>query len=300
MDLISEVGKRPCSSGHTIIYNLNLQSISALEPTDCQIVSLPVNIEAAHHRGVQEVHPIYAIDKRQEVHDVHPTSATDAPQEVHDVHPNHPLTIQEPSAAAAASTDDLEFEKFLSVHPRPKDLDVSRKPFDALIVSGVKISDFLKAAQNYADQQKGQVHRWIAGSDKWLRTRGYEDALRSASNQPGCDQDSKRVKLAARTQPKPWQNWPSLLVREGDGACFTEWQEWSSANGLGDLAAWPVAKGSLVMLPSRWPPTSDEGRSQKTIDWLLSLGGCLESCVVAGKITYLPKTNLAGFSNDHV
>ena len=103
------------------------------------------------------------------------------------MNPNPPLTIQEPNAAAAASTSDLEFNNFLSAHPRPKDQVKTRKLFNAAIASGVVVADLLKAAQIYAEQQKGQPHRYKAGSDTWLEKRGYEDALRGAPNSSTVD-----------------------------------------------------------------------------------------------------------------
>lgn len=358
MGLIHEVGKRPCSSGYTIVYDLNLKSISALEPSNPKLKKHSMNIEASHPQGVQEVNPlgvaervqevhdvnpIRANDKDQEVHQMHPTSSLDEPQGVHEVNPNHPITIHESSAAVAASTRDLEFENFLKAHPRGKDPVKSRKLYDAVVASGVPSSDLLKAARVYADQQKDQTYRMIAGSDSWLEKRGYEDALRSLVAVSGAENvsetmilDATRIKNHDATKygplqfsprlaqwlleegllttddcraagialPKPWQNWPSLPVRQSDVAYFNQWQEWSSANCLGDVKAWPIAKtgadGVLVMLPSRWPPTSDEVRSQQTVDWLHSIGVCLKSCAVPNKTSHFPKNNHTGIPNDHV
>ncbi|MCZ4352677.1 hypothetical protein O4H61_09165 [Roseovarius aestuarii] len=154
MGLISEVGKRPCSSGHTIVYNLNLQSITALEPTDCQIESLPVNIEVSHHRGVQKMHAIYAIDKRQEAHDVHP---------------NHPLTIQEPSVAKATSDLDLVFfEEFAAAFPRIGNLKKTEAALRVAIADGASPEVILAGAKAYAVEQAGNQTRYIAFSENWV------------------------------------------------------------------------------------------------------------------------------------
>ena len=179
--LISEVGKRPCSSGYTIVYHLNLHSIAALETTEHKNANQRMNFGNTVAQGVQEVNPIQADGNVQGVHDVHPPSAADEPQGVHDVNPNPPLTIQKTSAADAASTNDLDFDDFLNAHPRPKDPVKSRKLFNAAVASGMAVADLLKAAQIYAEQQKCQPHRFIAGSDAGLERRGYEDALRRRS-----------------------------------------------------------------------------------------------------------------------
>jgi hypothetical protein len=160
--LISAVGKRPCSGGHTIIYQLNLKAILALEPANAAI-----DDKFEESRGLSS----------QGVNDVHPPSETDSPKVVHDVHPNHPSTIQEPSVARA--TSDLEFEDFQNAHPRPKDPEKTRRMFDKVVLSGTTAADLIKAADIFREQQKGQTHRFITGSDKWLESRGYEDALRS-------------------------------------------------------------------------------------------------------------------------
>lgn len=70
--LISAVGKRPCSGGHTIIYQLNLKAILALEPANAAI-----DDKFEESRGLSS----------QGVNDVHPPSETDSPKGVHDVPP---------------------------------------------------------------------------------------------------------------------------------------------------------------------------------------------------------------------
>ncbi len=110
-----------------------------------------------------------------------PSNSTKSPIKLHGSGDEHLREhLNETNAAAAASTSDLDFENFLNAHPRPKDPAQSRRLFDAVIASGMPVSDLLKAAQIYAEQQKDQPYRFKAGSDAWLARRGYEDALRGA------------------------------------------------------------------------------------------------------------------------
>jgi hypothetical protein len=199
--LISAVGKRPCSGGHTIIYQLNLKAILALEPANAAIDDKFEESRGLSSQGVNDVHPPSETDSPKGVHDVPPPvkqihprwcmtspppSETDSPKVVHDVHPNHPSTIQEPSVARA--TSDLEFEDFQNAHPRPKDPEKTRRLFDKVVLSGTTAADLIKAANIFREQQKGQTHRFITGSDKWLDSRGYEDALRSTVSVRSSDE----------------------------------------------------------------------------------------------------------------
>jgi hypothetical protein len=194
MGLISTAGRRRCSSGYTTVYQLNLKSIAALEPTNSQIEKTSTNCEANHPKGVQHVHPFDPVGKQQEVQDVRPTGAPDSSQEVQHVHPNHPLTIQEPSAAKAASTSDLQFAEFMDAHPRPRYSAESQKLLDALIAKGWSFADLLKAAQIYAEEQSSQKDPlFIAGSNSWLKRGGYEHALRGTNQTTAAELNSAKA-----------------------------------------------------------------------------------------------------------
>lgn len=117
-----------------------------------------------------------------------PSNSTKSPIKLHSGGDEHLREhLNETSAADAAPTRDLEFDNFLNAHPRPKDPAQSRKLFDAVIASGMPVSDLIKAAQIYADQQKNQPYCYIAGSDAWLKRRGYVDALRGATKPSAAD-----------------------------------------------------------------------------------------------------------------
>jgi len=87
--------------------------------------------------------------------------------------------VKEPSVAAPQTFSDF-FEDFLEAHPRPKNQDVTEELFTAAVEGGVDPADLLRAARIYAEQQEGNSHRHKAGSDSWLRNKGYVDALRGA------------------------------------------------------------------------------------------------------------------------
>lgn len=124
-----------------------------------------------------------------------PSNSTKSPIKLHSGGDEHLREhLNETSAADAAPTSDLEFNNFLNAHPRPKDPDQSRKLFNAVIGSGMPVSDLLKAAQIYAEQQKDTPYRFIAGSDAWLERRGYEDALRRAPKSSTADHtDAEKI-----------------------------------------------------------------------------------------------------------
>lgn len=102
--LISESGTRPCSSGLTVEYRLNLTAIEALPDTREPV---PSRAGGAHHNAVQDVHT---------VQEVHGGCAGRAHQAVQDVHTRHPITIHEPSNKIRANKKQVEAEEAVEIY----------------------------------------------------------------------------------------------------------------------------------------------------------------------------------------
>jgi hypothetical protein len=73
-------------------------------------------------------------------------------------------------------------DRFLSVYPRPGDLE---KTEDALLVavrSGATLEELLAAAKAYASEQDGNERRYVAYSDNWVSAGRWRDFSKESAD----------------------------------------------------------------------------------------------------------------------
>lgn len=90
--------------------------------------------------------------------------------------------VKEPCAGGTgAAHNPVEFERFWSAHPRPRDRSRSEKLFAEAISNGVSPEVIIGAAERYRAENAGNKPQYVAYADNWLDQRRWEDYQATAA-----------------------------------------------------------------------------------------------------------------------
>ena len=160
--ILIETGRRQCQNGYTVIYQIVLERVAAIETTDEPDIGTGVTVNP-----------------------VQPEPGTGAT--VNGVRgsrwtPNHPKTIHKPPTRrreAAEEVEDVESERILAAYPedRIRDRRTCLCQIAAAVKAGVAPDDLLKAVKTYASETEGYTRSKICFSDNWFKMRRWEKGL---------------------------------------------------------------------------------------------------------------------------
>ena len=160
--ILIETGRRQCQNGYTVIYQIVLERVAAIETTAEPDIGTGVTVNP-----------------------VQPEPGTGAT--VNGVRgsrwtPNHPKTIHKPPSRrreAAEEVEDLKSEKILAAYPKDRIRDgrTSLRLVAAALKAGIAADDLLQAVKAYAKESEGYTRSKICFSDNWFKMRRWEKGL---------------------------------------------------------------------------------------------------------------------------